>query len=105
MYFLTPRKCAIFGICCEAGRINTLFMINTLMACKYHSFQVKYLIDEAVNTGKGANNIISMLHHFLQTHNLGKACSGQNKNQLVMQYLSWRVLVGLNDTIMLFLKS
>ena len=59
--------------------------------------QVNYLIDEAVNTGKGANNIISMLHHFLETHNLGEAnlhlhadnCSGQNKNRFVMQYLSW----------------
>ena len=67
-----------------------------------------YLIDEAV-TGKGANNIISMLHHFLQTHNLGEArlhlhacnCSGQNKNQFVMQYLARRVLVGLNELIML----
>ena len=71
--------------------------------------QVNYLIDEAVNTGKGANNIISMLHHFLQTHNLGEArlhlhadnCSGQNKNRFVMQYLAWRVLVGLNESITL----
>ena len=59
--------------------------------------------------GKGANNIISMLHHFLQTHNLGETelhlhadnCSGQNKNRFVMQYLAWRVLVGLNETITL----
>ena len=73
------------------------------------SIQVNYLIDEAVNTGKGANNIISMLHHFLQTHNLGEAhfhlhadnCSGQNKNRFVMQYLAWRVLVGLNKKITL----
>ena len=50
-----------------------------------------------------------MLHHFLQTHNLGETqlhldadnCSGQNKNRFVMQYLAWRVLVGLNETITL----
>ena len=50
-----------------------------------------------------------MLHHFLETHNLGEAelhlhadnCSGQNKNRFVMQYLAWRVLVGLNDRITL----
>ena len=50
-----------------------------------------------------------MLHHFLQTHNLGEAnlhlhadnCSGQNKNRFVMQYLAWRVLVGLNKKITL----
>ena len=69
-----------------------------------------YLIDEAVNTGKGASNIISMLHHSLQTHNLGEAnlhlhadnCSGQNKNRFVMQYLAWRVLVGLNKITLSF---
>ena len=62
-----------------------------------------------MNTGKGANNIISMLHHFLQTHSLGEAtlhlhadnCSGQNKNRFMMQYLAWQVLVGLNKKIAL----
>ena len=71
--------------------------------------QVNYLIDEAVNTGKEANNIISMLHHFQATHNFGEAnlhlhadnCSGQNKNRYVMQYLAWRVLSGLNRSITL----
>ena len=51
--------------------------------------QVNYLIDEAVNTGKGANSIISMLHHYLEHHSLGESdltlhadnCSGQNKNR------------------------
>ena len=47
MYFLTPRKCAIFGVCCEAI-----------------PRQVNYLIDEAVDMGKGSNAIVSMLHHF-----------------------------------------
>ena len=73
----------------------------------YYLLQVNYLIDEAVNTGKGANNIISMLHHFLQTHNLGEAnlhvhydnCSRQNKNRFEMQYLCWRVMAGLNRSI------
>ena len=57
-------------------------------------------------TGKGANNIISMLHHFLATHNFGEAhlhlhadnCSGQNKNHYVMQYLAWCILSGLNNS-------
>lgn len=38
IYFLTPRKCGIFGLCCEALPM-----------------QVDYLIDEAVDTGKGSN--------------------------------------------------
>jgi len=54
-----------------------------------------------VNVGKGANAIIiSMLHHFFQVYGLGETvvhlhadnCSGQNKNQYMMQYLAWRVL-------------
>ena len=36
MYFLTPRKCALFGVCCEAI-----------------PRQINYLIDEAFDTGKG----------------------------------------------------
>ena len=30
----------------------------------YYVLQVNYLIDEEVNTGKGANNIISMLYPY-----------------------------------------
>ena len=41
MYFLTPRKCAIFGVC-----------------CKSIPRQVNYLIDEAVIMGKGSNAIV-----------------------------------------------
>ena len=47
-----------------------------------------YLIDEAFNVGKGANSIISMLHHFFEAHGMGECsvhlhadnCTGQNKN-------------------------
>ena len=57
--------------------------------------------------GKGANSIISMLHHFLHHHGFGATnihlhadnCSGQNKNRFMMQYLMWRILVGLNEEI------
>ena len=71
MYFLTPRKCAIFGVCCEAI-----------------PRQINYLIDEAVDMGKGANAIVSMLHHYFAHHGLGERvvhlhadnCGGQNKN-------------------------
>ena len=42
IYFKTPRKCAIFGVCCEAI-----------------PRQLNFLIDENVLTGKGANSTIS----------------------------------------------
>ena len=68
---------------------------------------MNYIIDKACNVGKGAKSIISMLHHFLKTHELGKPhlhlhannCLGQNKNRYMMAYLMWRVLVGLNKEI------
>ena len=92
VYFLTPRKCGIFGVVCEA----------ILQA-------IHYLIDEGMNTGKGANAIISLLHHFFEVHGLGETsthlhadnCSGQNKNNYMLQYLMWRTLVGLHTEITL----
>ena len=72
MYFKTARKCAVFGICCEGI-----------------PRQINYLIDEASDVGKGANTVISLLHHFLEHHGLGEInvglhadnCVGQNKKQ------------------------
>jgi len=74
-YFKTARKCAIFEICCEGI-----------------PRQVNYLIDEASDTGKGANTVVSLLHHFLGHHALGEVemglhadnCSGQNKHNMVL---------------------
>ena len=92
MYFLTPRKCAIFGVCCESI-----------------PRQVNYLIDEAVDMGKGSNAIVSMLHHFFVHHGLGEKivhlhadnCGGQNKNAIMVQYLLWRVMTGQHTEITL----
>ena len=92
IYFLTPRKCALFGVCCEAV-----------------PRQINYLIDEAFDTGKGANTIVSLLHHFFQVHGLGESevhlhadnCVGQNKNNTMLQYLLWRTIVGLHTKITL----
>ena len=71
MYFKTVRKCTVFGVCCEGIP---------------HQF-----IDEACDTGKGANTVVSLLHH-LENHSLGEVnlhhadnCVGQNKNNVVLQ--------------------
>uniref|UniRef100_A0A1X7T5Z3 CCHC-type domain-containing protein n=1 Tax=Amphimedon queenslandica TaxID=400682 RepID=A0A1X7T5Z3_AMPQE len=90
IYFLTPRKCGIFGVCCEAI-----------------PQQVNFLIDESFDTGKGANPVISMVHFYLKNHGLNSVsihfhadnCTGQNKNNTVIQYLLWRVMTGLNASI------
>ena len=92
IYFLTPRKCALFGVCCVAL-----------------PRQVTYLIDEATDTGKGANSIVSMLQHFFKVHSLGECdvhlnadnCVEQNKNNTMLQYLMWCTMVGLHRRITL----
>ena len=70
------------------------------------SSQVNYLIDEAQSCGKGANSIVSMVHHFLQNFAHGANnillhadnCVGQNKNNTMIQYLAWRVITGLSTS-------
>ena len=90
IYFKTPRKCALFGVCCEAvpGQVN-------------------FLIDESVLTGKGANSTISYVHYFFHRHGLGETkaqlhadnCGAQNKNSAFLWYYLWRVMIGLHDSI------
>ena len=83
IFFLTPRKCAIFGVHCEAI-----------------PRQVNFLGDEAGNCGKGANVVISQLHYYFDHHGLGEKevylhadnCTGQNKNSCMLQYLCWRCM-------------
>ena len=92
VYFLTPRKCGIFGVCNEAI-----------------PRQVNFLIEEAGDTGKGANNIISKLHYFFAKHGSGEEvaylhadnCTGQNKNNAMIQYLAWRIMTGLHKELTL----
>ena len=95
IYFKTPRKCAIFGVCNEGM-----------------PRQVNYLNDEEFDTGKGANTVISMLHHFLEHHALRKEelelhadnCVGQNKIKLSCRYeiTSTTLIPFVNPTILHF---
>ena len=92
LYFLTPRKVGIFGICCEGL-----------------PQQVNYLIDEGACCGKGSNVVISYLHHFFATFGLGEKhlhmhcdnCAGQNKNRYVLWYFAWRVMTGRHTSVTL----
>ena len=60
-----------------------------------------------MDTGKGANTVISYLHHYLENYGINAItvhlnadnCTGQNKNNAVMQYLAWRVLTDRNRSI------
>lgn len=62
-----------------------------------------YIIDEDHHTGTDANTVISMLHNYLQNarevDELVLFCdntAGQNKNNAVLHYLTWRIHLGLN---------
>ena len=69
--------------------------------------QYNYLQTEG--TGHGANHVISMLNHFLNTHSdVGQAktlylqsdsCTSQNKNNIVLAYFAHRVALRLNERI------
>lgn len=92
IYFLTPRKCGIFGVCCEGI-----------------PWQVNFLVDEAHSAGKGSNCVVSYLHYFFESFGLGETtvhlhcdnCAGQNKNKFMLWYLAWRVVTGLHEVITL----
>lgn len=55
LYFLAGYKVALFGIAVEP--VGKFFL---------------YIIPEACNTGKGANCVISLLHHFFDNFTMGK---------------------------------
>lgn len=90
IYFKTPRRAQLFGICCE-GNLG----------------QMNYLIDEGDFTEKNANTVISLLDHFFLNYGLGETsaylttdnCVGQNKNNALIQYLMYRVLSNLHSEI------
>jgi hypothetical protein len=68
---------------------------------------MNYLIQENESVGKGADAVISLVHHYFENHGLGEKrviihadnCSGQNKNNAMIQYLAWRVMNGLHVQI------
>ena len=72
--------------------------------------QINYLIDEAVDTGKGSNSVISYLHHYFTFYSMGAIhlslhadnCSGQNKNNIMLQV---RVVAWYNDYYLHFTVS
>ena len=89
IYFLTPRKCSVFGVHCEAIPRQINFPMGEVR--------------------KGANAVISRLYYFIDIHCLGETdvfldadnCTGQNKNNVMMNYLMWRVMTGRHTNITL----
>uniref|UniRef100_A0A1X7TRE4 DUF7869 domain-containing protein n=1 Tax=Amphimedon queenslandica TaxID=400682 RepID=A0A1X7TRE4_AMPQE len=96
IYFLTPMKCGLFGVCCEAFRRH-----------------VTYLVDDVMDTGKGANTAVRYIHHYIENQGINASiihlnadnCIGQNINNTVIQYLAWRVQAHRNKWIKISFHS
>lgn len=92
IYFLVPFKIGIFGVMCDT--------VNK---------QMNFLIPESVSITKGSNLIVSLFHYYLEHHSHGEDtmfihadnCVGQNKNNILLGYLCWRVCKGMNKEIVL----
>ena len=90
IYFLTPRKCAVFGMMTEGL-----------------PQQVNYLIDEGMTISKGSNAVISYIHQFFSHFELGETsadlhcenCSGQNKNKFLVWCFLWRTFHTLHHHV------
>ncbi|MEQ2248393.1 hypothetical protein ILYODFUR_018724 [Ilyodon furcidens] len=90
VYFLTPRKCGLFGVSCEGLQK-----------------QVNFLIDEGMSSGKGSNAVISYMHHFFTHFGVGETdvdlhcdnCTGQYQNNFMLWYGAWRVAHKLPSTL------
>ncbi|EDQ85346.1 uncharacterized protein MONBRDRAFT_11901 [Monosiga brevicollis MX1] len=95
MYFASGLKVDLFGVAIS----NTKQQFNYV------------LVEGHWPMGKDANRVCSMLHDALADPRLASLpqarylelhadnCAGQNKNRFVMQYLAWRIMVGLSETI------
>ena len=68
---------------------------------------MNYLIDEADFVGKGADAVLSLLHHYLSSEQYAGCrevliqtdnCVGQNKNNAHVHYWVWRTMLGLCDS-------
>ena len=64
-------------------------------------------MEESQYIGKEADTVISLVHNYFEQYSLGEEeivihadnCSGQNKNNAMIQYLAWRVLTGKHKRI------
>ena len=80
----------LFGVCDEARPQQTNYL-----------FGENDTIGENGTKCHGPNCVVSMLHHFFETHGNGDEecflhadnCGGQNKNKTVLAYLAWRCII------------
>ena len=95
-----PKKyCDIFGVVTDALYKMDMFLLK--------GFLGKHL--NANNKRLKANTVVSLLHFFFENYGLKEEmchlhadnCRGQNKNNVVLWYLMWRVMEGRHKSITL----
>ncbi len=92
LYFLVPYKVGLFGIMCDTIKK-----------------QANFVIPEANIINKGGNAIVSYLNYYFEHHGLKETemllhadnAVGQNKNNIVLGYLAWRIIKKFNRSILL----
>lgn len=97
MFFLTGYRVSLFGICVPALHVQYCFLIPESIAA----------IFSAKPSAKTVNHVISQLDHFLNALCTGVSrliihadnCVAQNKNSMMLGYLSWRVACKLQNAI------
>eukprot|EP00063_Salmo_salar_P080794 XP_014055629.1 PREDICTED: uncharacterized protein LOC106604981 isoform X2 [Salmo salar] len=87
IYFLTPRKCDLFGVCCEGI-----------------PQEVNYLIDEGMSSSKGSSTVINYSTCTISSPTTEldlncDNCSGQNKNTFVLWYCAWQTMHKLHHSL------
>ena len=96
LYFKVGYRIQLFGIAEEARKRQHNYL-----------FAEHQSIGQDGKSAHGPNNVLSMIHHHLQT-TLGLAdtihlhcdnCVGQNKNKSVLAYFMWRCFAGLSHSI------
>lgn len=76
------------------------------VSCESIPHQINFLCDDCGEIGKGTDTVISKLH-ILENCGLEETevylhvdnCSGQNKNDIMVQYFMWRRLTGAHTKI------
>ena len=100
LFFKTPYKVGLFGIWNSATDQMSMFFVEESISA---------------SIGKGSDATIAFLHHYLRSFSLkhedGRRktpkriiiwcdnCTGQNKNNMLMQYCAFRVSSGLNSFV------
>ena len=86
-YTSRQRESVVYWICDDAN-----------------NFQVNYLIDEIVSTGKGANSTISYAHHYLDNYSTGSKRLLIHADNCVGRFIYLRALLDLFQKFSNFLN-